>query len=94
VVSHGGTIIHGLIPIMFNVCYTEVKKNPGYGTNCHLTYIQYHKNNKFLLLMPPTNRHLQLYDDFIKYIETNKLSKQNIQQNRQQTIEYDDNFYL
>jgi len=39
----------------------NVKGSYKYGTNCHITYIQYN-NNEFHMIAPPSTLHFKLYD--------------------------------
>jgi probable phosphoglycerate mutase len=57
IISHGGTIEHGLLPNMSDNIINNNLKN---GSNCHISYIKY-KNNKFELIHGPSTKHFSLY---------------------------------
>jgi broad specificity phosphatase PhoE len=59
IVTHGGAIINGFIPVIFNVY--NLTGNYKNGSNCSVSYITYEKK-KFNLLMPPSTEHFSIYD--------------------------------
>lgn len=63
IVTHNGTIIFGFISLLFNIdhIYQDLK----YGSNCHITYVEY-KKNKFNLVCIPNTRHFKLYNKSYK----------------------------
>ena len=58
IITHGGTILK-LIKLIFNI--TEISGNYKFGSNCHITYIIYKKNN-FYLEYGPSTLHLGIYN--------------------------------
>lgn len=65
VVTHGGTILHGLISLIFGIA--DVRGNYKYGKNCHISYITYEKK-KFKLAVSPNTLHFGLYGkDYSKF---------------------------
>jgi broad specificity phosphatase PhoE len=59
IITHGGTILHGFIRILFNI--DNIIGDYKYGANCHITYITYN-NKKFNLAIVPNTLHFGLYN--------------------------------
>lgn len=62
IISHGGTIQHGLLPNMSdNIIKNDLNRDLKNGSNCHVSYLIF-KNNKFNLIYGPSTKHFSLYN--------------------------------